>query len=209
MKRVLAFFGAFNPPTTAHVELARFAMEQTGREGVVFVPSKSAYIQGEQGKDSAYSDALRLKMLNILAGNRPWMEVSAMELHAEHQPRTYDTLCRLRQAGVDPALLIGSDKLAELERAWLHVPEIAREFGIVCMARGQDACEDMIRESPFLTAISDRIQIVRTPDEYRAVSSTAVRAELRQLRQSVCRLRDMVPEELLPGLLRITGINDH
>ena len=115
----------------------------------------------------------------------------------------------LRGAGWEPALLIGSDKLAELERAWLHVPEIAREFGIVCMSRGQDACEAMIRESPFLTAMSDRIQIVRTPDEYRAVSSTAVRTELRQLRQSVCRLRAMVPEELLPGLLRITGINDH
>ena len=52
MKRVLAFFGAFNPPTVAHIELARFAMERTGRDGVVFVPSKSVYIRGEQGKDA-------------------------------------------------------------------------------------------------------------------------------------------------------------
>ena len=54
MKKALAFFGAFNPPTTAHLELARYALEQTGRETVVFVPSRSAYIREEQGKDYAY-----------------------------------------------------------------------------------------------------------------------------------------------------------
>ena len=30
MKKALAFFGAFNPPTKAHLELARYAMEKTG-----------------------------------------------------------------------------------------------------------------------------------------------------------------------------------
>ena len=88
MRRVLAFFGAFNPPTAAHVDLARFAMHETGREGVIFVPSKSAYIQGEQGKDYAYSDAVRLKMLKILSGNRPWMDVTDCELTAQSQPRS-------------------------------------------------------------------------------------------------------------------------
>ena len=200
MKRVLAFFGAFNPPTTAHVQLARFAMEQTGREGVVFVPSKSAYIQGEQGKDSAYSDALRLKMLNILAGNRPWMEVSAMELHAEHQPRTYDTLCRLRQAGVDPALLIGSDKLPELEHEWLHVREIAREFGFVCLARGADACAELITNDPYLRALAPYIQVLESPPELRDVSSTRVRALMAQLRAVKREIIDLVPGDIL-GML--------
>ena len=200
MKRVLAFFGAFNPPTTAHVELARFAMEQTGREGVVFVPSKSAYIQGEQGKDSAYSDALRLKMLNILAGNRPWMEVSAMELHAEHQPRTYDTLCRLRQAGVDPALLIGSDKLPELEHEWLHVQEIAREFGFVCLARGADACAGLIANDPYLRALAPYIQVLESPPELRDISSTRVRALMAQLRAVKREIIDLVPGDIL-GML--------
>lgn len=200
MKPVLAFFGAFNPPTIAHVELARFAMEQTSREGVVFVPSKSAYIQGEQGKDSAYSDALRLKMLNILAGNRPWMQVSAMELHAERQPRTYDTLCRLRDAGVAPALLIGSDKLAELEREWLHVPEIAREFGFVCLARGADACAAMIDGDPFLRALAPHIRVLESPPELRDVSSTRVRALMAQLRAVKREIIDLVPGDIL-GML--------
>ena len=76
MKKALAFFGAFNPPTTAHLELAHYALEQTGRESVVFVPSRSAYIREEQGKDYAYSDRARLAMLRAAREKRPWMAVT-------------------------------------------------------------------------------------------------------------------------------------
>ena len=95
MKRVLVFFGAFNPPTIAHIDLARFALEKTDREGVIFVPSKSVYIEGEQGKDFAYSDVRRLAMLRAAAMSRPWMRVTDWEICADTQPRTYDTLRHL------------------------------------------------------------------------------------------------------------------
>ena len=116
MKKALAFFGAFNPPTTAHLELARYALEQTGRETVVFVPSRSAYIREEQGKDYAYSDRARLAMLRAAREKRPWMAVTDYELTLDHQPRSYETLCRLKEEGYDAALLMGSDKLTELKQ---------------------------------------------------------------------------------------------
>ena len=86
MKKALAFFGAFNPPTTAHLELARYALEQTGRETVVFVPSRSAYIREEQGKDYAYSDRARLAMLRAAREKRPWMAVTDYELTLDLMP---------------------------------------------------------------------------------------------------------------------------
>ena len=69
----LAFFGAFNPPTVAHLNLARFAMTATEAQQVIFVPSKAVYIRAEQGKDFAYTDAERLAMLRKAAESRPWM----------------------------------------------------------------------------------------------------------------------------------------
>ena len=138
MKKALAFFGAFNPPTTAHIELAHYAMVQTGRETVVFVPSRSAYIREEQGKDYAYSDRARLAMLRAAREKRPWMAVTDYELTLDHQPRSYETLCRLKEEGYEAALLMGSDKLTELETGWKYVREIAEEFGIVCMERAGD-----------------------------------------------------------------------
>ena len=200
MRRVLAFFGAFNPPTSAHVDLARFAMEQTGREGVVFVPSKSRYIEDEQGKDYAYSDALRLKMLRILSGNRPWMDVTDCELVAERQPRTYDTLCRLRGEGLDVALLLGSDKLPELEHGWLHVEAIAREFGIVCLTRGKDACDRLIANDPYLSALAPYIRVLETPEDTRDVSSTRVRELMTQIQALKRQVIELVPGDILAML---------
>ena len=200
MKRVLAFFGAFNPPTVAHIEAARVAMTDTGREGVVYVPSKSVYIRDEQGKDYAYSDRQRLEMLRRAAASRPWMAVSDWEIEREVQPRTYDTLCHLREAGYAPTLLIGSDKLKELEHGWRHVEDIAREFGFACTSRGADECASMIRQDPYLATLANYIEVVETPDALREVSSTAVRQRLSRIQALWLEVGALVPAEILPML---------
>ena len=200
MTRALAFFGAFNPPTTAHLRLAAFALSETGFETAVFVPSKAVYIRGEQGKDYAYGDERRLDMLKTAARTRPWMRVTDWELRQSAQPRSYDTLCHLRETGVHAALLLGSDKLPELEHGWRHVEDIARQFGIVCLARGEDDAGRIIRESAFLSALAPFIRVLETPPDTRGVSSSAVRARMAQIRRLQAEISAMVPEEILPLL---------
>ena len=196
----LAFFGAFNPPTAAHLELARFALEAEGAEQVIFVPSKAVYIRGEQGKDFAYTDGERLAMLRKAAESRPWMTVCDWEIRQDHQPRTYETLRRLLEEGRPAKLLMGSDKLPELEHGWLHVPEIVQEFGIVCLTRGGDDCEQMIRRDPFLSTLADGIRVLETPEKTRGVSSTEVRGRIREIRRIEKELEEMVPPEIRPML---------
>ena len=193
MTKALAFFGAFNQPTAAQLGLAEFALRQTGREQAVFVPSKSVYIRGEQGKDFAYTDAQRLNMLEKAAQTRPWMKVSDWEMRQPRQPRSYETLCHLREEGIQASLLFGSDKLPELEHGWLHVREIAEEFGFVVLCRGGDECRKMIAEDPYLRTLSPHITVLDTPEETRGVSSTQVRMLVREL-------GTLVPQEILPLL---------
>ena len=199
MKTALAFFGAFNPPTLAHLAAARAAAEQTGTEPVIFIPSRSVYIRGDQGKDKAWPDEARLAMLKKLSETRPWMAVSDIELKQDRQPRSYDTLCRLWEGGVRASLLMGSDKLRELERGWLHVEEIAREFGIVCVSRGEDDCAKLLRQDPYLRALSPYIRLVTAPEEIRSVSSTRARRLLAENRDPAG-LAALLPEEILPLL---------
>ncbi len=199
MKTALAFFGAFNPPTLAHLAAARAAAEQTGTEPVIFIPSRSVYIRGDQGKDKAWPDEARLAMLKKLSETRPWMAVSDIELKQDRQPRSYDTLCRLREGGVRASLLMGSDKLRELEHGWLHVEEIAREFGIVCVSRGEDDCAELLRQDPYLRALSPYIRLVTAPEEIRSVSSTRARRLLAEDRDPAG-LAALLPEEILPLL---------
>ena len=197
---ILAFFGAFNPPTAAHLELARFALEKTGAEQVVFVPSRSVYIREQQGKDFAYTDGERLAMLRKAAETRPWMAVCDWEMRQERQPRTYETLCHLRDEGHPAKLLIGSDKLQEFGRKWLYTREIIREFGVVCLARGGDACGQLVRTDPYLLPLADGIVILETPEETRGVSSTEVRRRVREIRRIEKELEGLVPPEIRPLL---------
>ena len=199
-RKVIAFFGAFNPPTRGHLETALAASEQTGLSTVLFVPSRSAYIRDSQGKDFAWPEETRLAMLRKLAESRPWMDVCDWELRQPSQPRTWDTLCHLRETGVRACLLMGSDQLRDLEKGWRHVEDIVREFGIVCVARGKDDCEALLREDPFLRALSPGIRVVRAPEDVRNVSSTEVRRRVAELRRLRAEIAALMPEEILPLL---------
>ena len=199
MTASLAFFGAFNPPTAAHIDLAEFAMKALGRDHVIFVPSQSTYISGFQGKDYAFSNEERLSMLNTVAAARPWMRVCDWEMKQEKQPKTYQTLCHLREEGESPSLLLGSDKLLELETKWQFAREISNEFGIVCMDRGADNCAEIIRGSEFLQGL--KLTVLSVPDEYHGISSTEARKYLRQIQEAKDALKDILPPEL-SGLYR-------
>ena len=145
-------------------------------------------------KNYAFSDSERLEMLSKIAAHRPWMRFTDIEMRQEHQPRTYHTLCKLREMGEDPSLLIGADKLIELETQWQLVPEIAAEFGIVCMNREDMDCETIIAQSPFLQSLG--ITVVDVPDTYRDISSSRVRECLFHLTQYRDELRELLPPEL-------------
>lgn len=161
---------------------------------MIFIPSKTAYIRNDQGKDFAFSDRQRLHMLETVAADHSWMEVSDHELAAARQPRTYDTLCWLRSRGYELELLMGSDKLPELETGWRHVQEIAEEFGFAVMARNDEDVEALIAADPYLHALRPHLHIVRTPAQWQHVSSSAVRRAI----AGGCleTVSDMIPPEL-------------
>ena len=194
MKKALVFGGAFNPPTNAHINLAEFALKQTGYDQVIFVPSKMTYIRNDQKKNFSFGDDTRLKMLEKIAEKRTWMIVSDHEIRSVQQPRTYLTLQYLKEQGYACSLLFGSDKLPELQTGWLHVEEICHEFGIYCMARYEDNCEGMIAEDPYLGSLKSYIHVIHTPQTYRNISSTEVR-EL-YLEKKFTEIDSLVPEEL-------------
>ena len=206
MSRTLAFFGAFNPPTRAHIDLAEITLQATEARDVLFVPSKSTYITFDQNKSFAFSDQDRIDMLRQIAQNRSWMRYTDIEMRQKEQPKTYKTLCMLRDLGEEPSLLLGADKLQELEHLWKNIPEIAEEFGIVCMDRGEINCEEVIRNSPFLTSL--HMTVIHVPPVYKDFSSTLVRDSLTQLYSLQQTLQYLLPPELknLPAdlLLRKT-----
>lgn len=202
MSTALMFGGAFNPPTIAHIELADYARTAVGADYVIFVPTKNAYIADEQHKNYVFSDAQRLAMLERIASTHPWMLVSHYEIDSASQPRTYQTLCHLKEEGYDCRLLMGSDKLPELEHGWKFVKEITQEFGIVCMERSEDNVAEILKKDAYLSTLIPYIEVLKTPEKTRHVSSTAVRTLLGEIQESYARLKTMVPDEISEALIQ-------
>lgn len=197
--KALFYGGAFNPLTLAHLELSDHVRRELQFDKVLFVPSKMSYITGDEQKELAYDDMRRLDMLRKCADTRPWMEVSDIELVQDVQPRTYLTMCRLREAGYELKLLTGSDWLRKLQSGWLYIPEICQEFGIVMMQRNNDPVAEIIAEDDYLRTLAPYITIVPVPDTWQEVSSTKVRTMIRS-HASPEELSRYVPAEIITDL---------
>ncbi|MCH3966918.1 MAG: nicotinate-nicotinamide nucleotide adenylyltransferase [Bacilli bacterium] len=195
----LAFFGAFNPPTIGHLLSADKARKDLSLSEVLFVPSKSHYIEKTEGKDFAFSEEERLAMLLALSASRHWMKVYSGELQEERQPRTYDTLQKIfKETGKRYSLLFGSDKLMELETVWKHLPEIGKEFGFVVLSRSGKDTEKIIAKDSFLASLRPFMTLVEAPLECQGISSTKARSAY--LKKDYKSLKEMVPEEILAKL---------
>lgn len=194
MSSVLVYGGAFNPPTIAHIETAAYALKESGYEKVIFVPTKMTYIRSDQHKDSAFSDEERLAMLRKTAETRDWMQVSDYEINSAEQPRTLVTLRHLSEEYDHCSLLFGSDKLKELETGWMRADLIAKEYGIWCMSRNGDHCEEIIDNDPYLSGLKQYIHIIHLPEKYQDISSSKVRKLLKE--HNFEDAMKLMPEEL-------------
>lgn len=194
MSSVLVYGGAFNPPTIAHIETAAYALKESGYDKVIFVPTKMTYIRSDQHKDYAFSDEERLAMLRKTAETRTWMQVSDYEINSAKQPRTLVTLRHLSENYDHCSLLFGSDKLTELETGWMRADLIAKDYGIWCMSRNGDHCEEIIDNDPYLSGLKQYIHIIHLPEKYQDISSSKVRKLLKEHHYDEA--MNLIPEEL-------------
>ena len=195
--KAIFFGGAFNPVTKAHLSLAEYAKNSLGFDVVLFVPTKSKYILSTENKDFSFTQNQRFQMLKILEKNHPFIKVSDIELNKERQPRTYETLKELKREGYELKLMIGSDWLEGLKNKWKHVEEICKEFGLIVLSRHQDDVEDIIDNDDFFKPLKQYITILKTPNDYKEISSSNVRKLLENKNIDKNRLEEMVPHELV------------
>jgi nicotinic acid mononucleotide adenylyltransferase len=109
-----AYPGSFNPPTVAHLAIARAALDQAGLERVDLIVSESAL-----GKEDVRVPTIadRMAVLEKVASSRPWLAARL----------TPHRLLADIAEGYD-ALIVGSDKWAQLlDVAWYGGSEARRD----------------------------------------------------------------------------------
>lgn len=104
-RRVAVMLGAFDPPTNAHVSIARGASRALGVAGALCVTK----VVLDRPGDRLLSDEDRVRLVERLA------EEEGLAFAMANRGTYLDVARALRAGGLDATFVIGSDKLAQLE----------------------------------------------------------------------------------------------
>lgn len=192
---IAVFGGSFNPPTVAHINLAKQVLEEMNEiEKVIFVPVSTKY-----NKKGLASDDDRFNMLKSICNSQENLEVSDLELKSKRQLYTIETLRIIEEQnpGKEIYFIIGTDNLKELE-TWYKPDELLKNFKIIVLDRGEDNTEDIIEKSEFLKKYKSSFIKLKNMKKMN-ISSTYIREQLK-LGNNV---QDLVPEEIRAEVERI------
>lgn len=192
---IAVFGGSFNPPTVAHINLAKQVLEEMNEiEKVIFVPVSTKY-----NKKGLASDEVRLNMLKSICNSQENLEVSDLELKSERQLYTIETLRIIEEQnpGKEIYFIIGTDNLKELE-TWYKPDELLKNFKIIVLDRGEDNTDEIIEKSEFLKKYNSSFIKLKNIKKVN-ISSSYIREQLK-LGKTV---QNWVPEEISAEIERI------
>ncbi len=195
-KKIISVFGgSFNPPTVAHINLAKQILEEVGNiEKVIFVPVSTKY-----NKSGLASDEERFNMLKCICDNENRLEVSRIELDSSRQLFTIETLKEIQKQNPNKNIcfVLGTDNLKELE-TWHKVEELMDTFKILVLKRDNDNIESIIKENHLLQKYRNSFIELDNIEQIN-LSSSCIREKLAKGED----ITDLVPEEIKEDVINI------
>lgn len=189
-KKIIAIFGgSFNPPINSHVNLANQIIDQIKYiQKIIFVPVSTKY-----SKPNLISDEHRYNMLKIICEQNSKFEVSKVELNAEKQPYTLETLeyFKAQNKNSEIYFICGSDNLKEIE-TWYKAEILLETYKILVLKRNDDNIEEIISSSELLTKYKNSIITLENIKQI-PLSSSMIREKIGKGES----IENLVPEEVI------------
>jgi nicotinate-nucleotide adenylyltransferase len=181
-KRILLYFGSFNPTHNAHITIAEYAIERDLADEVVLVVSPHNPHKDARGLASEFH---RYEMASLAAAASKYPDrilVSLVEMTLPKPSYTINTLRFLAREfpEVQFSILMGSDLVAKLD-TWREAGEIISGYDIYVYPRADET----------ITPVGERMHIL-TDAPLSDISSTAIRARLAEGSD----IREFVPREV-------------
>jgi len=189
MKRTGLFGGSFNPPHKGHISLARQVLLQGLADEVWLMVSPRNPLKRQA---DLLDEHIRLELAQTAVEEEPHLFASDFEFQLERPSYTWKTLQALHKAypGRTFPLIIGSDNWLRFDR-WAHGREIAEHHEIIVYPRPGYAVDE--------TWLPPNVQLLHCP--LFPFSSTEIRQFIREGRD----ISEMVPEKVLPQILKHYG----
>ncbi len=193
-KQILIFGGCFNPPLNSHFLLAEQLLNEYSQiEKIIFMPVNSHY-----QKEDLIDNKHRYQMLKLVCDKNEKFEVSKLELEADRQLYTIETLRKMQEQypEYEIAFIMGSDNLKELE-TWNCANELVKEFKMYLLERDKDDVENIIQDSKFLE--ENKTAFIKAKNNVTSnMSSTFVREKLRGGKS----IRYLTPDEVRSYIIK-------
>lgn len=189
------FGGAFNPPTCAHLELAKRVRKEFELDKVFFVPVGNLY-----EKNTLIDEKYRYEMLKTMCSKYTYLEVSDLEMNSKTNFKAIDVFEMIRekyskeieQEDLEIYFIIGSDNLIKM-REWKSFEKLVEEYKYIVLEREENGIESIFNESNFLKKNKDNFRILKR-NKHHEVSSTKVREYIKQnAKEKAC---EMIPEDI-------------
>ena len=142
MKKLIFFGGTFDPPHNEHIAELKAAIEETGAEKAIVMPTSSP-----PHKETFFkaADADRLEMCRLAFGDINGVEVSDFEINAGGKSYSYVTLDYLKKKYPDYKILflMGTDMLASFDK-WKYPEKIlSLATPLLCERTGDGETKEM------------------------------------------------------------------
>lgn len=211
MKKTGILGGTFNPPHTAHLNMARAALTEAGLDEVIWIPNGDP-----PHKVPGISASDRLRMAELAVMGEPRMTVSDIEISRPGRSYMAETLEILsgREPDTKYYLICGEDMLSGLA-SWYRAARIFELADILAFQRkggserrseiaGGESLEvkfeaEIGETVRFLERYGARIRVLETrlPD----ISSTALRKALAESGVKAGKLSALIPKAVLSYIL--------
>lgn len=169
-------FGAFNPPTNAHIAMGLAAQRALGEKpwNIIYVPSGESYIRSWKGygNDNIFPAKDRYELLKTAVSPYEFGVAKVETLGIT--TRTYDTLEYL---GFDGAVLcLGTDNVAQMKK-WYRHEELLPKITLMVFDRSECVPFDDPDIKEIMSMAKSSIRVSLSCD-YAGVSSSLVRESM-------------------------------
>lgn len=195
--------GTFNPITKAHVALGIGAKEKFPEADVIYVPSNLSFMKGWKKVDDDFiSDDERIELIRESISDYADFSVTDIEITGVSDGRTYNTVQFIKKSYENVVMVMGIDKLNELDR-WYNAEQLFSEIQVLVFGRNGENLESMMTD--FIRKHRDNFRDASMPERYEYISSTAVRDAVGA--DKLKEIENDVPEKVYSFLINKREIN--
>ena len=152
MKKVLLYFGSFNPIHKGHIALAEWVVEQGLCDELIFIISPQNPLKSATELAPEFSRYEMCEMACASSRHPERIKVSAVEFVLEKPSYTINTLRYLREqfgSQMEFSILLGADNIENFDR-WREYEEILNNYPLLVYPREGYSVEKFADKITFL-----------------------------------------------------------